>query len=205
MALAPANYAAFKTHINANTATIELTAGNPVQIKDIPNTPDNNAAIAAWYNALSADYVHRTDVPVAEAKGRIQWKKMTPGLSPTDATITTTEHRDQWRNRALMCQCLQFNLQNLLLEERTINAANPETRQGFQDALAAVPSTSDLTGTQDAGWGAAGGSGLRNLFSRLATRVESALGSGTGTQASPKTMTHVGDVSGDDVTNARNS
>ena len=59
---------ALKNDIAANTNTVELSAGNFVQIKDVPDTGDNNAVIADWYNGVaSPDYfIHRDSVTRAE-------------------------------------------------------------------------------------------------------------------------------------------
>ncbi len=55
MALTPAQLATLKTDIDANTNTIP--AGQPwtgafagMQVKNVPNNSDGNAAVAGWYN-----------------------------------------------------------------------------------------------------------------------------------------------------------
>jgi hypothetical protein len=54
MSLTAGQKTQLKNDINANTNTVELTAGNFVQIKDVPNTTDTNAAIAVWYNLTAS-------------------------------------------------------------------------------------------------------------------------------------------------------
>lgn len=58
---------ALKNDINANTNTV-LVGGVETQIKDVPNTPDNNPDIAAWYNllAIPAYKVYKPKVLMSE-------------------------------------------------------------------------------------------------------------------------------------------
>ena len=49
MQLTPAQLALLKTHLAANTNTIDGTA-----INAMPSDPDSNAAVAAWYNGLAS-------------------------------------------------------------------------------------------------------------------------------------------------------
>lgn len=73
----PAQLQALKTDIAANINTIP--AGQPwsgsfagQQIKDVPNTGDGNAAIAGWYNLLTAAYkVWRTSVSRSEVYNNV--------------------------------------------------------------------------------------------------------------------------------------
>lgn len=140
-------------------------------------------AIAAWLNAESAPafYVWRTSMNTGEVYDSIVWANLTPADTPDGTQL--------WLNRALAAQGKQFNIQTLLQGRETINPARPNVRAGLQDALTGLP-TGPSGATRAAGWVA-----LQLLMSRKATRAEKTLASGTGTQATPATMTFEGSVS----------
>lgn len=178
--MTPAQNAAIKADIQANN---DLNA--------FPNTSDGNDAIASLYNAPAVPdfFVWRTNVPTAEVFDQIQWAKLTP----TDAPDTT----QAWMNRSLACQGKQFNLQTILTGREFINAAKPNIRSGFQDALTNVPSGAGGA-TLAAGWAA-----LQSTLSRKATRLEKLLATGSGTQAVPATMGFEGSINYSDIGTAR--
>jgi hypothetical protein len=53
MSLTPAQMATLKADIAANTSTVQV-GPDVLQIKDVPNTPDTNGAIADWYNTVAS-------------------------------------------------------------------------------------------------------------------------------------------------------
>lgn len=67
MSLTSAQLATLKTDINANTNTI-VVGGLSMQIKDVPNSPDTNPDIASWYNIQATPnfFVWRTSVTRSE-------------------------------------------------------------------------------------------------------------------------------------------
>lgn len=181
-----AQLTALRNDIAANTATI-----GGVQINAMPNNPDANFAIAAWYSGVATpDFVvWQTSVSIDAIQDAIVYANMTPAAAP-DGTQT-------WANRALQCQGKQFNLQNLLLGRATVNASKANIRAAFQDCLTALPSKADGT-NQAAGW-----TSVQTAMQRLATRIEKLFATGTGSAASPATMAYEGFVSGSEVDAAR--
>ena len=159
----------------------------------LPNTPDGNFEIARLYNLTNVPdwFVYRTDVSRQEVQNAIVYANMTPAQTP-DGT-------QAWANRALHAQGKQFNLQNLLLGNETINFALSNIRAGFQDCLTGLPTKNDGT-NQAAGW-----ANVQALMARTATRIEKILSTGTGTSGSPATMRFEGLISREDVELARNS
>lgn len=139
-------------------------------------------AIAAWLNGESAPafYVWRTSMNTQEIYDSIVWANLTPADTPDGTQL--------WLNRALAAQGKQFNIQTLLQGRETINPARPNVRAGLQDALTGLP-TGPGGATRAAGWVA-----LQLIMSRKANRAEKTLATGTGTQATPATMTFEGNV-----------
>ncbi len=97
--LTSAQQTALKNHINANTTVINI-ASVPTQIKDVPNTPDNNADVRDWYNlaASPAFTVWRRVVPLAEIGRKLNGTELA-GLSSLNHTrlqtvITLTDAMD---------------------------------------------------------------------------------------------------------------
>jgi hypothetical protein len=80
----------------------------------------------------------------------------------------------------------------LMISNGIINASDVNVRQGIQDCFSG-PS------------GAGTRTNLTNISKRDANLIEKILATGTGSDASPGTMTFVGTISGDDVASARNS
>lgn len=141
----------------------------------------DDVGLAAWLNGASTKTVWRTDVPVQEIFEAIIWANMTPASAPDGTAL--------WTNRNLQCQSKQLALQTMLVGRESLNASKANIRAGLQDSLTAVPSKADGT-TQAAGWVA-----VQEVMKRTATIAEASLSSGTGTSASPATMTFEGLVS----------
>lgn len=96
MHLSSAQLATFKTNILANTATIP--AGQPwsggfvgVQVKDVPNNPDGNLAVAGWYNLTASPSftLWRKSVPLAEIAVTLNGAELA-GLSTLNHTRLQT-------------------------------------------------------------------------------------------------------------------
>ena len=141
----------------------------------------NDMGLADWFNQPTTTYIWRTSVPTDEVFDAISWANLTP-LDVLDGSATYT-------NRALLCQAKQINLQILLQGRERVAGAKATVRAGLSDALLNVPS--GVSGaTQSAGWAA-----VKTVLSRLATRAEAALASGSGTQAAPSTPAFDGMIS----------
>lgn len=142
----------------------------------------DDVGLAAWLNGASAKTVWRTDVPMRDIFNSIVWSNTTPSMVPDGTTL--------WTNRNLQCQSKQLELQTLIFgSEGHVDASKANIRQGFQDALTAIPSKADGS-NQAAGWLV-----VQEAFKRIATAAEAALSSGAGTNADPATMTFEGLVS----------
>jgi len=141
----------------------------------------NDTGLADWFNTPTTSWIWRTSVPGDEVFDAIAWSALTPADTP-DGSATYT-------NRALLCQAKQINLQILLQGRERIAGAKATIRAGLSDALLNVPSGASGA-IQSAGWAA-----VKGVLSRLATRAEAALASGTGTQASPATPAFDGMIS----------
>lgn len=140
-----------------------------------------DVGLAQWLNASSTTIVWRTNVPVQDIFEAIMWANMTPASTPDGTAL--------WTNRNLQCQSKQLALQTMLVGRESLNASKANIRAGLQDSLTAVPSKADGT-TQAAGWVA-----VQEVMKRAATIAEASLSIGTGTSASPATMTFEGLVS----------
>lgn len=151
----------------------------------------NDIGLADWFNQPTTTYIWRTSVPTDEVFDAIAWANLTPIDVPDGSAAYT--------NRALLCQAKQINLQILLQGRERIAGAKATVRAGLSDALLNVPS--GVAGaTQGAGWAA-----VKTVLSRLATRAEAVLASGTGTQASPANPAFDGMVSSNDCIAIRNA
>ena len=162
----------------------------------LPHNIDNAGTIADTLRQVASPswYVYRTDMPKSEVQNAVLYANMTPAQAiPAN---NTSEALQIWIAKNLLAQGKQFNLQNLLLGGDTMNFALPNIRSGFQDALTFLPTKNDGS-DQQAGWPA-----LQLIISRPATIVEKILSTGTGSQASPATMSYEGSVSADDILTA---
>lgn len=158
----------------------------------LPNTSDGNFEIAALYNEPASPlfYVWNSRVNINDIYDAIIWANFTP--------IDVPDNSQVWANRSLACQGKQFNLQTMLLGKSVIDATRPQIRVGLQDALTALPS--GVSGVnRSAGW-----IGVQLILSRMTTRGEKLLATGTGTQASPGLAGFEGIFTYQDVEAARN-
>jgi len=149
-----------------------------------------DAEIAAWLNAdrvsPSTFYVYRTAVPVQDIFDAITWANFTPQDVPDSSVI--------YGNRVGICRCKQENLQTMLLgAQGFLNPSKPNIRAGLQDALTALPSGAGGANKN------AGSVAVAATLYRPATRAEALLATGTGTTASPGTMTFFGPVMLDEI------
>jgi hypothetical protein len=80
----------------------------------------------------------------------------------------------------------------LMISNGIINGADVNIRQGIQDIFSGPSGATTRTN-------------LTAISKRDATRIEKILATGTGSDASPATMTYEGSISGTDVAAARNS
>lgn len=189
MALTNAQLATLNADIKANVKTVQIGA-EQVAIKDVPNTADNAFAIADWYNSLTAAFqVYKNNIPPQEIFDKIDWAKLTP----TDAPDGT----QAWANRSLACQGKQFNIQIILQGQTAIDATKSNVRAGLQDALTNVPSGTSGA-TVSAGWVP-----VRDSLYTLAKNGEKLFATGTGSTANPATRTVYGNITPQDVRDAR--
>lgn len=219
----PLDYADLKAKIAANTNTIP--AGQPwtgsfagAQVKDVPNSPDGNAAVAGWYNLATAYLVWKTDADKALVDGQIAKASFTPSDAAPASGSTAQVTNDQllFQNRALVCQLKQFNAQWLTAGAGTINASLSSVRQNFNDCLTQIPSGAGGA-NQNAGWGTAGAPGaVRLALTRTANNIEKAYavaatgpgnagGDARGGGTNPDALVYEGTLTPSDVLSAKNS
>jgi hypothetical protein len=216
--LTPAQLTTLKADVAANTNTIP--AGQPwtgsfagMQVKNVPNSGDGNAAIAGWYNLAAApDFTVWRDLPMDTVLNAYTPANMTPldtvpavttlPSNPTAAQNATYNNQVAalhiWNARANNCQAKQFNFQNLTIGRNTAPMKRSGYRAGLQDCLTNIP----------AGAGgaliAANWVGVRDGAKFLATNAEKLFATGTGTAATPADLSFEGPITGADVENARN-
>lgn len=200
--LSTAQLATLKAAIEANTNTIP--SGYPwtggfagVQVKDVPNNGDGNAAVAGWYNlATSPAFIVWRNLPMETVLNTITFASMTPlDAVPTDTALNTSI----WQARALSCQGKQFNLQNLTIGRSTAPMKRSNYRGAMQDCLTNLPAGANGA-TIAANW-----VGVRDAAKFTATNAEKLFATGTGTTNSPADLGYEGSISADDVEQARNS
>lgn len=174
------------------TTLVNFIAADPV-LSTYAHNSDGAFAVAAAMNLLaSPDWmVWQTAVSIDAIQDAIVYANMTPAAAP-DAT-------QLWANRALQAQGKQFNLQNLLLGRSTVNASKANIRAAFQDCLTALPKKADGT-NQAAGWTA-----VQTAMQRKATVFEKLFSTGTGSSASPATMTLEGAINYTEIVDAWNA
>ncbi len=196
MPLTSAQLTSLKADIAANANTITF-GGQSVAISAVPNNPDGNFAIAAWYNlAASGPYVVWRDLPMETVLNTITFANMTP----LDAVPTTPDLTVQvWIARSLSCQGKQFNLQNLINGRTTAPMKKTNYRAAMQDALTNVPAGASGA-LIAANW-----VGVRDGAKFNATNAEKLFASGAGTNANPSDLAFEGSLLGSDVESARNS
>lgn len=176
--------AALKADIAANNVQIVI-GGVTIAIKDVPNTPDQNAEIANWYNLVaSPDYwvwksfVRDQDIYSSTTVDGTTW-------SWTIFINRSQGERDGWRQMVNMAGGL--------------NPSLAAVRQGVADIFSGAG-------------GAAQRTHLLTIGRRLSTNAEKLFAAATaggvgqrGLAANPDTMTYEGALTGDNITSARNS
>lgn len=179
--MTPAQLASIKADVLAQPDLAEMwSIGSP-------------GGVADAYNAIASPdfFVWQTAVPASDIMDAITWANFTPADAP-DGTQT-------WMNRSLACQGKQFNIQTLLVGRETINASRANIRNGLQDALTAIPSGAGGT-NKSGGW-----TTVQTAIQRKATRLEKLLATGTGSSASPATMTFEGAIGYTTIIEAMNT
>lgn len=196
-------------HLNTaqSLALRNFIAADPV-MSTYPLTGDGAFAIAILLNAkaIPTFQVWDTAVPVDNIYDAITWANLTPqdlapvAAIPSTPTVAETYAQQLWLSRATLCQSKQFALQILLSGRNsgTVNAAKANLRGGLQDALVSIPS--GLNGANKAG----GWPAVQLVIQRTATVLEKLLSTGTGSTASPATMSAEGDISYHEVQAVRN-
>lgn len=143
-------------------------AADPV-LSTIPHTPDGAFAVAAAYNlpASPAFIVWRTSVPEA------------------DFTDLTSEEATTWSWPAYIARSVGEQAGwARMFAGGVVNPARPNVRQGFQDIFSGNQNNAPAQRTH-----------LAATCKRSALRVEKLFATGTGTTASPATMTVEGTLS----------
>lgn len=154
---------------------------------DTARATGDDYAIAAWCNANAspAYQVWNTQTATQAIADSVTWSNLTP-LDAADGTTTFT-------NRALVAQAKQLNLQIFLQGREFLSTGKPNIRSGLQDSLTNLP-----TGASGAlisgGWAT-----VKNVIQRPARNAEKILASGSGTSASPSTLTFEGLVTPDEA------
>lgn len=145
---------------------------------NVTNDSDGNSAIAAAYNlTASPDYwVWKTFVPDSEIYETTTGDGTT--WSWTTFIARTQGERDAWRQMVNM--------------KGGINASLVSVRTGIADIFSGAPGATQRTH-------------LLTISRRKATRVEKLLATGAGTIAAPSLLSFEGDVTYEDVDQARNS
>lgn len=175
----------------AQLATLRTDIANDPTLSSQPMNGDGDFNIAAAYNLTASPQfvVWRTTTPLDDIQDAINWANMTPAASPDGTTL--------WTNRALSAQGKQFNLQNLLIGRTSIPSGKANIRAALQDALTALPTKNDGT-NQPAGWTA-----VQAVMQRDAKRGERLFAAGAGTALSPGTLVFEGNITPQDVAQAR--
>ena len=187
MPLTQAQLQTLKTDIAANTNTVTF-GGSPVQIKDLPNSPDANAEIAAWYSAQASPsyWLWRTSIFESE---------ITRSASADATTWSWTAYigrsqgeRDAWARL-------------FMGGGSGMNPSLTNVRQGLADIFSGAGGSAQRTH-------------LLAICRRPALRVEKLLavaatgpgndGGTRGTATNPDATTHEGYITYQDVTAARN-
>jgi hypothetical protein len=182
MSLSPAQLAALKADIIADGA-----------LNAKPNNQDGDMEIADAYKATAVpDFtVWRSTTSADDVFNGITWANLTPNDAP-DAS-------QAWLNRALACQGKQFNVQTMLSGRTTVASGKINIRAGFQDALTNVPSGA-AGAAVSAGWVT-----VRDGMKRSANRGEKLFATGNGAFATPADLVFEGNLTWQDIYNARSS
>ena len=164
---------ALKAHIAAN---INLVNGVPIDT--LPNNPDANLAIAAWYNGNATPdfWSWKTAVSKADAVQSAGPEGTTFAWVGNGFITRSAGEQAAWRE---------------LFEGGTCNPSLTNVRQAFSDIF---------SGTGNA---ASNRTHLLAVARRKSSNVEKLFAVGTGSTASPAVMGFEGAISGNDVTQAR--
>jgi len=135
-----------------------------------PKNSDGAFAVAAILNqeAAPAFTVWKTSVPTSECKKAMNW---------VEYIACSVGERDAWK---------------FMLSNGTINAADPNVRQGIADIFSGPGGAESLTA-------------LVAIAKRAATTAEKLFSTGTGTDETPATMTFEGNLSYQNVLAAWNT
>lgn len=167
--MTPAQLTVFKAHLLANTATLEVTAGNFQTIADIyaAGNQDHNGIIADWYNLFGLAATHTV------------WKN----------SVTITEIGNNFVGTELEGLSTLQNGRLQTIAQYSPSGIDPSLpdRRAFFD------------GVFSGAGGVATRAKLLILWKRLGRTIEKVLGTGTGTDASPITMGFIGLCMANDV------
>lgn len=149
----------------------------------VPNSSDGHFAIAEAYNQVVAPdfWVWRSAVTKAELTNATSVDGTTFNWTGAGFITRSQGERDAWREL-------------FTGSENTVNPSLPSVRQALGDIFSGGTAPAPANRTH-----------LLTIARRKASRIEKLLGSGTGSTASPATMTFEGPLSYQDVADARNS
>ena len=168
---------------------IAFIQADPV-MNALPHTQDGASAIADLLvvEATPAFRVWKSDTLVVDIYNQLNWANYTPANPDAvlDANVIYT-------NRSLACQGKQFNLQTLLSGRDYLDTSKANVRAGLQDATTAIPSGANGA-TKSGGWTA-----IQLIIQRNANIIEHLFATGTGTEASPATMSFEGRLSSSEL------
>ncbi len=191
MALSQAQLTALKNDIAANTNTIQF-GPNTVQIKDLPNNPDANVEIAAWYNGTATPtfWVWRPDISRSEVYH---------ATSPASTTWNWATYKAQ-----------SITEQNAWTQ-MFMGDVGPIGQVNFRAGIAAIFTGSQSQTDQRNHCFACGRRAASRAEKLLSTAVVNppantgnTSGDAQGSATNPNNITLSGSLTGDDVTNARN-
>lgn len=168
-----------------------------------PMTSAGALTIATALNQPSATTVWRTDVAVTEIIDAIDLSKYTPNDVVSGSDSGDTLHRKNgW---LLTSQTKQMNLQLMLQGRDRLSCAKPNVRAGLRDAVIQLPTGAGGAATSPGG---ASGVTVLNVCTRLGTVGEitlaaDAAGTDTTGPVTARVMTFEGQISSQDVQDAR--
>jgi len=197
-----AQIATLAADIAANTATALGTSG---QIKDLPHTPDNAFAVAAWYNLLPASdfWGNYAAVPIGAIKAAIKFKNYTPVDHPPAATGNNTGINAAlvYLGQLIFAQNFQINLNTLLAVGTNFDATNANLVSALKDATNSQMPTGSGGADQTGNW--SGATGVQTVICKKGTNAEKLFANTSGGNGSTNqvaaTFTFEGSVSENDV------
>lgn len=177
----------------------------------------SDSVVAEALNVPTTNFfVYRTSIPIADLQNAINWANYTPADGVPTAAVspfTLSETILIWQSRALKAQGMQLNLQNIIIgAQGSLNAANPGTRAGLQDAMTNLPTGATNAATFANGVALTGGwvTVRDSVLARLATRAEKLFATKTAQQdgsiaSKAATLTFEGNLTSDHIQAARNA